>query len=370
MTSPILFVGGEDIDFTPVNTVILASGATGGQFQPSSTANAFRSGYARHAMQHIGFTNGVDNVRYIRTNPLFSSSQFWVTFRLNCQQGNGNVAGAFIPVRLVDSNGVVRLYVKFTAANGSPPNDTFGVFKENAALSSTQLGSNSTSRFSSCTGSLLATPDKIDIFVNYAVSGQITLYLNNTQTFNFTGDLTTDGQTALAGVEFGQAVGSPNSFSPSTYYSEGLVSTLDTRTNSVFTQTATANGNTHNFDGGTAANIAATSQSTGDANPNFSGTAGQINEYQVTPAMPTGNFGVISVVHKIRALAGASGPQKMDDLVRTGGTDYASSDISLGGGWQTYANPWDLNPNTGIAWAVGDLVNASTAFNLGLKSVT
>ena len=47
----------------------------------------------------------------------------------------------------------------------------------------------------------------------------------------------------------------------------------------------------------------------------------------------------------------------------------ASPDIAPSLVWATYAYAWDTNPNTGNAWQTSDLPNASTAFNLGLKSV-
>ncbi len=136
------------------------------------------------------------------------------------------------------------------------------------------------------------------------------------------------------------------------------------------TRLATANGNTHNFDGGTAANLAAVSMASGDASPNYSGSAGQIQEYQVTPALPAGTYSVAAVVHKVRATRGATGPSKYDVAVRTGGADFFSSDISPDGAWGTSQTIWAVNPNTGLAWSTAELVNASTAYNFGIKSVT
>jgi hypothetical protein len=134
-------------------------------------------------------------------------------------------------------------------------------------------------------------------------------------------------------------------------------------------EVAAANGNTDTFTGGTAANLAATSMSTGDASPNYSLSAGQIQEYTVTPALPAGSFGIVSVVHHARATAGTSGPTKFDFIVRTGGADFTSPDVAPKLAWGTFAYAWDTNPNTGNAWQTSELLNASASFNLGLKSV-
>lgn len=367
MTSPILFVGGEDIDFIQLN---------GAVWSVSTAANSFRGGYARCSMVMSVGSSTLDTTHYLSA-PFAATGTFWTTFRMNYGTAGGGGSAfnqAFIPLKFYDANGVERIRIRLTQGFAQP-NDTFNVYKVDAAGTLTQLGSTSTGRYNSSTlantSVVLATPDKIDVFMNYGTSGQIQVFLNGTKTYDSgTVDTTTNGNAALAFVGLGINSSANAGGTTFIYYSEAIVSTHDTRSLNLVTQTATAVGNTHNFDGGTAANISALTAATGDASPNFSNTAGQINEYQVTPTLPVGTFGVVSVIHKIRAVAGESGPQKIDDMVRTGGTDYVSSDIPLVGSWQTYASPWDLNPNTGLAWAVGELASASTTFNMGAKSVT
>lgn len=377
MTSPILFAGGEDLSFTPIGSGILsaASSVFVGSWGVDTTANSFRSGYGRYSLAQNGGIAVVLTSSYLRTIPLngsaFSSSSFWVSFRCNVKGGNANQTGAYIPVRFVDSAGVVRLRIKFSNVN-TPPNDTFIVEKLNSAGTNTQIGSTSTGRYMSfiASGSYSTVPDKIDIFVNYAASGTFTVYTNGVQTFTFSGDVTTDSQTALAAVDLGASVGSVNSTNPFTNYSEVIVSTRDTRNMSLLTQAPTANGNTHNWDGGTAANASANFAGTGQISPQYATSSGLIQQYQITPAVPTGTFGVISVVQHAQATIGLSGPTKFDFMVRSGATDYTSSDISPTAAWATYVNNWDTNPNTTVAWLTTDLPASSTSFNMGLKSVT
>jgi hypothetical protein len=374
MASSILFAGGEDLSFSYINTTFTGARAsmTNSQFAYDTTANSFRTGYARYAMVHMWSNNGVDSTHYIQAS-FPATTQFWASFRLNTYTpNNGGGAGNAQPLRFVDAAGVVRLKIIFSGTYGSP-NDTFTVWKGNASGSFTQIGSTSTGRFASTAagGSYLAVTDKIDVSINYNTSGYITFYLNGTQTFTYSGDVTTDSTTTLSGLQLGGCVtGGNNGATPYSAWSEVIVATRDTRNMSVATQVATANGNADTFAGGTAANLAALTFLTSDPAPNYATAAGQIQEYTVTPALPSGSFSVVSVVQHARATVGASGPTKFDFVVRTGGADFTSSpDTAPTLVWATYTYNWDTNPNTGNAWQVTDLAASSSSFNLGLKSV-
>lgn len=363
----ILFAGGEDLDFQSI-------GGANGQW--SSTASMFRSGYARGAWQVFCPTNSVDAIHYAQA--LFAATtQFWTTFRLNYTNNSNQLSGtsaSIIPLRFCDVNGIVRLRVRLSGVSGSP-NDTFVVEKINAAGTVTQLGSASPGRYASANATgynLLASPDKIDVFVNYATAGQFTFYLNGAQQFTYSGDVTTDSVITLAGTHMGNAHACfTNGVNSSSYYSEAIVATIDTRSLNLVTQAPTAFGNTHNFDAGTVVNISTTALvATGQPNPNYATTAGKEQEFQVTPALPSGSFSVTSVVVKANVIAGSSGPQNLQLAVRTGGSDFTSGTIAAGTAWNTVVNNWDLNPNTGLSWAVGDLANTSTVYNIGALSLT
>ena len=82
------------------------------------------------------------------------------------------------------------------------------------------------------------------------------------------------------------------------------------------------------------------------------------------------NLGVSGVVIKsVQVLAraqkeGASTPQKIALTVRTGATDYVSSDQNLATAFKGHRNVWEQNPNTVAAWTESD-VNGLEA---GVKS--
>lgn len=361
----VLFAGGEDLDFTFLSGF---NGTTlGSLFAADTTVGRFRAGYARHGLGVDANSGAMSGNTFMRTGsnnfPPFAATSFWVTARHRIG-GASSSPGNFVFFRLNDASGIPRVRVRATSA-GYP--GVIVLEKVNAAGTVTNLLTSALPFPSNAP----AVPDKIDVFVNYTTSGTTFQFYNNgILLLNFSGDLTTDSVTSLGSVDFGIAAASNGGGNVSETWSEIIVATADTRTYNLVTQVATANGNTHNFTAGTAADIAATVFTTGDAAPNVSATAGQIQEYQVTPALPAGTFAIVSVVHKIRAVAGIAGPQKMDAMIRVGGADFTSADIPLSSGWATYANNWDLNPNTGAAWGISDIVNASTLYNFGVKSVT
>lgn len=354
MTSSILFAGGEDIDFLSTTPYTTTSG-TAPSILIDTTAGHFRSGFARYGLgvQYSVFTSGTLSI----PSGLFNVSSYW--FSTWIYTGSGTTGGATNALFFYDNNGLPRLKVT-SAASGLP-----GVYTINTAGTVTQLGSNASAMFAANT--LI----KLDIFINYAVSGSFKMYFNGTPVYSFSGDVTTNSVTSL-GSRIDMIIWFTSSGSSSLFtYSEVMVSTRDTRNLSLVTQVPTANGNTHNWDGGTASNAASNLASVAQANPQFSGTSGQIQEYEVTPTIPTGSYGVISVVQKAQATIGASGPQHFDFMVRTGSTDYTSSpDIAPTSGWSTFSYNWDTNPNTAVPWTTSDLPSSSTSFNMGLKSVT
>jgi hypothetical protein len=370
MPSQILFVGGEDLNFTVLGSVSAwtvgtpVSNSASPFWYIDSTAGRFRSGYSRHALSLVASSQQAS--AFIRSNIAFSSSNFWTSARMYSGplSGANSGSGSVVLMRWADSGGIVRLQIK--SNGGSQPGNTVLLQTVNAAGTATTVATSTGTFGTSSPG----TPDKIDVYVNYAVSGTFTVYSNGTQIATYSGDITTNGVTSLSYVDLGQACSGTNLGSNgATSWSECAVATRDTRNLSVVTQVATANGNADTFAAGTAANLASTSMTTGQASPNYSISAGQIQEYTVTPALPVGSFSVVSVVHTALATIGASGPTKFDFMVRTGGTDFVSSDIAPSLVWAAYSFNWDTNPNTGNAWQTSELPNASASFNLGLKSV-
>lgn len=364
MVSPILFAGGEDLNYQTIGCGVIQSSVPGtANFGVDATATHFRSGYARFG---IGASFATAQQIYLRSNIAFSSSNFWTTGRLwNNNTASGNNPGNPI-MRWCDSSGVVRLRLRQPNSTSYPGLVTIDTV--NAAGTAVTLATSVITMGSQAP----SVADKIDVYINYAVAGTFTVYFNGTQIVTYSGDITTNGQTSLSYVDLGWP-GGPNVGGTVNIiaWSECIVSTRDTRNMSLLTQAPTANGTTHNWDQGTAANAAANIFATSDAAPQYASSAGLIQEYQVTPAPPTGNFGIISVVQMARATVGSSGPTKFEFVTRTGGADFVSTpDVSPGAAWATYVYLWDTNPNTSAPWLTSELPASSTSFNMGLKSIT
>lgn len=86
---------------------------------------------------------------------------------------------------------------------------------------------------------------------------------------------------------------------------------------------------------------------TNDGSFVYSPTAAQVTTYVNASTIP-GN--IRSIVVSARANCGSAGPQNLQLTVRSGGTNYSSSDRALGNGYTGNLGIWDTDPNTGVAW--------------------
>lgn len=363
MTSSILFAGGEDISFNFIGGV-LASVAANKTWYPDTTATRYRSSYSRYGLAYQG--DGASNGYHARSAVSFSASTFWSGMRLWAGFNAGNSRNG-VPasiMRWADASGIPRLRLVGTT---NAPAGLIKLQKIDASGTVTDL---ITSANSFCTDSP-GSPDKVDVYIDYQSSGTFAVYVNNALIVSYSGNLLTDANTSLSFIELGQlAIFGSGGGVGTTVYSEVVVSTIDTRNMNVATQVSSANGNTHNFDGGTASDLASTIGPSGQISPNYATTSGKIQEYQVSPALPAGFGTILCVVHHAQATMGTSGPQHLELIVRTGGADFTSPTFAPGSAWTTIGYNWDVNPNTGFAWSASDLVNSSTLFNVGLAAVT
>jgi hypothetical protein len=331
-SATILFAGGEDLDFMSIGSPIGVN-----------TSNCYNSTYARESV----YTTNNSGAYYLVTPVFTSSSTVWAHFDFSSCTGNG--ANQNIPwVVFNDSSGVTRIYLQF--ANGSAPAPV-KIYKENAALTSTLLATSTSTIFFNSLGT-------IDIYINYGVSGTITVYQNGSQIVTYSGDTTTDGNTALAQLELGSAV------TNNTFYSQVIVSTTDSRTMHLATITPVANGNTMAWTGAVG-NINTASYN--DADTISSAASGQIGEFTAS-ALPSGTFSIQAVVQSARAEATTGGPQNLKFDTRTGGTSYQSANQTLSTAFALYQYIWATNPNTSVAWTTSDL--GAAGFNLGVESQT
>lgn len=325
------FVGGEDHDFTRIGT---------GSVDTATTA-ARRTAYARCSLKATGgFGDG-----WVGT---FTSavSTFWFTARLyNASSGsNGYEIFAFR-----DSNGLKRLVLLCTSSN------SFKIVKRDTSANNTDLVSNIGT--SNIANGVLS---KLDIFINYATSGSIQMYLDGTLVANYTGDITTNGSTSLAGFIMNGTSGN------GAYWSEVICCDTDTRALGLGTVSPSATGNAFTFDSGSVSSINETTLD--DSTIITSGTAGQIAEFTVSSLVPSiSGYAIKGLFITARSSKGPTGPQTMKGTVRTGGADYSTASQALQNasfGRVTYS--FLTNPATSSAWAATDF--SAGGFNIGLTS--
>lgn len=356
-----LFAGNEDFSFqgvSPGNPTILEV-VTNSRWATDTTVGTFRAGFARNSFVWRS-PSFLANGTFMRSGYAFTSSRFWTTYRSYVITNSpNNSTEAFF--RLTDAAGVVRLQARM---NNSFITGTIVLEKLNAAGTPTILATSTLGIGAN------AVMGKIDVYVDYSATGSFALYYDRIPLAVYSGDVTTDGQTSLAYVDFGP-IQPRQSFSASSYISEVYVDTEDTRPFiGLVSQIATANGNTHNWTGGAAGDSDDVFASISRTTPQYSDTPGQIQEYQVTPALPAGAHKVQAVIHVAEAAKAVIGPTKFQFMVRTGGADFVSPNQSPTNIWDTvFRYEWTLNPNTGLAWSKTEIVNSSTLFNMGVKSI-
>lgn len=337
-SATILFAGGEDIDFTP----------SGCGITTTTTAGKFNSTYSRLAI----YPNIISVGSYWLLTPVFTnSSSFWIHFDHISTYSGGSTTNAADWVVIFDSSGVERIRI---AAATNSTNPTVVLKKVNAAGTATTLATST----AAIAGSSLNT---FDIYVDYSASGTLTFYQNGTQIVTYSGDVTTDGQTSLAKVGLTQ-IWDANNITYASMYSQVIVATTDTRSMKLATIQPVANGNVMQWTGAVS-DVNETTLS--DATAITSGTSDQLAQFTV-PSLPSGTFGVEAIVQSVRASRGSTGPQNLQFVARTGGSDYTSSSQSLITSYQNYQYLWATNPATGSAWTTSEI--AAAGFNLGIKS--
>ncbi len=331
----VLFAGGEDTDFT-----------FHGSYAVSTNSGYFNSGFARSAFTVGG--GGEPQVNYAMSPTFTANSVIWFHAR-----PYGSSATQYAPADLVkvySPDGVARILVRSVSTG------LYKISTGNAAGTFTDLVTMS----SACFNSLV---HGFDLYINYAVSGEVTLYCDGVSVADYTGNVTTNSATQLNQFSLGDDCCSTGG-QASQEWSELIVATTDTRNMRLVTLAPAANGNTHSFDTGAASNVNETTlnQATVDA----SGTSGQIQEYTVG-SLPTGTFSVLDLWVNAQAQVDTTGPQHLQAMVRTASTDYTSSNLSPPqGSWGWISNDWATNPNTGVAWTTSDL--SAAGFNIGFKS--
>lgn len=358
LAASIVWVGGEDLDFSPIGTGTA----------PDQTVGHFRSNWARGDLALDGGQTGGWPGAAWRANNIFSLTSLWAHARFYDPTTNTSNGGTIFALTTSDS--VERIILGSVNGGGGCHVDSTGctfVFKQTAAGVRTQLGSALTCSFSPAPSS----PNALDINVtgyNVTNGGAISVYINGALCFSLTGTtIYTDAVTALNGVDLGPA----QSFFASGYltgWSEVIVTdTLDTRSMGLWTLAPNANGNTTAWTCNGSTPWQSVNPFTNlDATNCTSGTSSQVEEFAANTTPPTGAFGVLDFVTDARVNVGMSGPQHVEHMVRSGATDYSGGSIAPGlalGGTQTH---WPTNPNTSAAWTTSQLNTAG--FDIGINS--
>ena len=338
----VYFAGGEDTSFidTGVNITIQTAGSM------------YRSAFARLAIGIYSYGGTPNTSSWPMTDSLSAPalspiSQFWSHARYYNSSGNSTTANAIL-MALADSGGVGRILVRGTGTAGQ------------AKISTRTAAGVITDLVTSAAGAIPAPsagqPVAFDLFVNYAVSGQCTLYCNGLVIAD-TGagiNVTTDAATTLSKLFLGEI---RNANSDYQMWSECIIQDTSTLGSALQTLPPLAAGNTQSWLPNTVGNINETTIN--DANFIASLTANSLSEWTVATSLPTGTWIIEAVVQEARVSVGTTGPQHFEWLVRTSdGTDHVNGSVAPTTAFANYNNILPLNPHTGAAWNAGELINA------------
>lgn len=333
------FIGGEDHDFTKIGACTV----------DTSTTAARRTANARCALK-VGASSAVTDGWSGTLSA--AASQFWLSTQLYFSNTGASNTSAEMIVLL---DGTTRRLKLQPSANVSGA-VTWVLNKVTSSGTSTALA---TASAAIATSTLI----KVDIYVNYATSGQVQVYIGGTKIIDYSGDVTTDSATTLSGFVLGQAASSNSLVSAN--WSEVIVGTDDTRSLNLITLAPTANGNTFAWSNSYANLNEVTTDDTGICT---SGTAGDLGQVTISSSGITGTPAIRAVCVSARAQKGGTGPQNLQLNVRTGGSDYFSGTQSLPTAFGRVAAIFEQNPATSSAFAYTDLTAAG--FNIGAKSIT
>jgi hypothetical protein len=205
---------------------------------------------------------------------------------------------------------------------------------------------------------------RLDVFVNYGTSGEVSVYAGGLLVASYSGNVVTNSATGLDSVLLKAYSG--YSGSGSCYWSEVAAADADTRAISgIMTLVPTGAGNSSSWSG-SYGNI---NETVLDSNNINSGTANQVSQFTITPTGTIASGSAVgAVVVSARGHIGSSGPQNLQASVRTSSTDYFSSNLPVAAAYKALQAYWLTNPNTSAAWSAADL-NAG-GFNIGVKSIT
>ena len=202
---------------------------------------------------------------------------------------------------------------------------------------------------------------KLDINIVYGVSGSVRVFFDQTQAFQYTGNITAGGSSSLNGFTISSI---NNGSTYATYWSEMIAMSRDTRTLMLKTHTpnATHSGNQWM---GTHADIDEVTPN--DADVVRTAEPGALAVFEVSN-LPTNNL----VVRGVKVAARVSRGEGGQGEVRRGvlspvntGQGALSAGKPVTEGWTSVSETWEVNPATNVVWTEFDINNMAIAFKAG-----
>ena len=317
MTTTILYDAyGEDGDFNYFNGSV---GSNPGYVVDTGGVK-YRPSYARCAIGVLSTNSYM--TRTWASGPL---TQAWTGHRYSVESPTGNVSNVW---GLVDIDGNLRIVARSTNSGTSTSNSLVLLGTTTAGFSTNPT-----------------TPDQFSVNFNYSTTGFINLYVNSSLIFTYTGDITTNGMTQVAGTYLGNFSGRTD------YWSENVLLSTDTRNVSISTTAANGTGTTDNWTG-TYTNV--NTIPVDDSNFDTTITSGAIQRYTMTSII-SGNYNIIGKVTSLRGTQGGGTLTHLQLAELIGGTAYTTSAVNFPTAFGPVTFIQQTNPNTSLPWTLSDI---------------
>jgi hypothetical protein len=188
-------------------------------------------------------------------------------------------------------------------------------------------------------------------------SGEATIYCSGTQRMTTTADLS-----GISGVAKFRNYGTSKTGNDRAAVSQVVISTTSTVAGRLWTVPVNGAGASSAWTGAYS-NVDEITYADADF-INYA-TADQVSTFAISAPTLTGSV-VRAVAVTARANCGSGGPQNLQLVLRSGGTNYFSSSKALDAGYGAFVNIWETDPATSSAW-----VNTAVAsLQPGVKSIT
>lgn len=345
----------------------LKSAGSVATFTRTTNATHISTNFSRHGMQPSG---SLSQGKLIMQFP--AQTDFWFHACISHQ----SVATTTLtpPIQFIDSatGQVVFQYDPDTGSGdyNDGATDWDWEYWDGAAFQElTRFGGNTAAHSFRPTSNVL---HSIDVHFIVANDGLVNFYVDGVRRGGFSGDTLNTGFTQVDTL----LIQNPGSLGSSTSLTvtEVIVATEDTRGMRLFTSYPTANG-TNTAWTGTFSNADKDNPQLNDTDFIYSGTANQVETYAMADLSAVAdNLVPKAVVTCVRAHVGPAGPQNLQHVIRSGTTDYPSSNVTYTNGTALAdAVPigptmvvWTTDPDTAAAWTTSGV----NAIEVGVKSIT